>query len=127
MNNKRHEKITSIIYLSFLLCLVTSCDGGTSISGHVRDSSGKPIEGAKVNLYAGDRTNFGDTSRTNGYYQTSIMHAPFNDVQVKLTVSKEGFKTYEQTFLSGEANKQKTYDVTLESLSSSNTSKATSK
>jgi hypothetical protein len=118
LNNKRRKKITVVVRLGFILCLFMACDGGTSISGHVRDVSGKSIEGAKVALNADDRTNVGETSRADGYYQTSIMHAPYKDVQVKLTVSKEGFKTYEQTFLSGEASKQKTYDVVLEPLSS---------
>lgn len=108
-------------YLSMLCILLSSlvliaCDGHTSVRGHVYDKKGKPIEGALVLIETGRDIKFDIQTDKEGYYAVGVTHAPF-EVQLTLTVSKEGYKQYKKIFSSREEPKGD-YKIVLEKISS---------
>jgi hypothetical protein len=82
---------------------LTACpmgDGGAIVEGRVLDESGKPIKGAKVVLVSRG-AKAGSESRDDGSYDVGVIHAPRAPTGT-LTVSKEGYETYQQQFTSRE-------------------------
>jgi hypothetical protein len=96
----KNNKYNLVFNLIIFVLIVLGCDGSTNISGKVVDESGKPIVNAKVNLKIGTEIKNTET-KTDGSYTIFETHAPFK-MTYKLTVTKEGFQTYEQTFDSKE-------------------------
>src|SRR5215203_2366924 len=112
-------KVSGAILLALVLM---GCDGFTHIRGRVTDVNGKPVDGALVQM----KTISGgmdDRSKTgaDGSFSVSLTHAPSN-VDIKLTVSKDGYKTFEKVFKSADAE-QFPATVTLESVSPSDDGK----
>ena len=111
-----HTRI-GITVLSFVLVLlITACDGFTHIKGKVTDSNGKPVQGALVEMktISGGRDDQ-SKSAADGSFSVGFSHAPWN-VDLALTISKEGYKTFEKRFKSAEA-KQLPTTITLEAVS----------
>jgi len=109
--------------LSLLLLLsVAGCDGFTHISGKVTDTNGKPIQGAEVRMktISGGRDDKVKTD-TEGSFTVGFSHAPWN-VDLLLTVSKDGYKTFEKQFKSADA-KQIPATIALEAAPSVGQSK----
>ena len=94
--------VTTTLGLVLLLTL-SACDGFTHIKGKVTAASGKPIEGAQVEMktISGGRDDKVKTDR-DGSFGVGFTNAPFN-VDLVLTVSKDGYKTFEKRFKSEEA------------------------
>ena len=112
--NKRKIILTFLVLLCFTL--LTSCDGGVGVSGRVLDEHGKPIKGAKVVLISrGYRDEW--ITRDDGSYDVGMIHEPRTPYG-SLTVSKEGYDTYQLQYTSREelGNKR---DVVLKSFSAS--------
>ncbi|HEX8139786.1 MAG TPA: carboxypeptidase-like regulatory domain-containing protein [Pyrinomonadaceae bacterium] len=99
------------LFLIASMLTLVSCDGGTTLTGFVRDTNGQPIEGASLRLESPSGSKSEVLSHANGSYKTSILHSPFK-TKLIVTVSKKGYKTYRQEFPSGEL--QRKYDVVLE-------------
>jgi hypothetical protein len=90
--------------LTLILALsIAGCDGFTHIQGKVTDMNGKPIRGAAVKMktISGGRDDE-STTEDDGSFSVGFTHAPFN-VDLMLTVSKEGYKTVERRFKSADA------------------------
>jgi hypothetical protein len=90
--------------LTFVLVLVIAgCDGFTHIKGRVTDMNGKPVQGALVEMktISGGRDDQ-LKSASDGSFSVGFSHAPWN-VDLALTVSKEGYKTFEKRFKSADA------------------------
>jgi hypothetical protein len=96
-----------LLLVSFLL----SCDGHTRVSGHVFDSKGQPVEKALVILETGGRK-FDIATRKDGSFVVGLTHAPF-EVQLSLSVTKEGFKPCKETF-SSRSSPQGDHKIVLE-------------
>ena len=114
---------TILRVLSFMLLLsVAGCDGFTHIKGRVTDTNGKPIQGALVEMktISGGRDGQSKTD-ADGSFSVGFTHAPWN-VDLSLTVSKQGYKTFEKRFKSEEA-KQFPTTITLEAVQSVGESK----
>ena len=96
-----------------LLVSLAGCDGFTHIKGKVVDANGKPIRGALVEMktVSGGRDDQVKTD-ADGSFSVGFTHAPYN-VDLAVTVSKEGFKTFEKGFKSADA-KQFPATITLE-------------
>jgi len=104
---------TSLPGLALLLVLAISsvaCDGFTTVKGHVRDSKGLAIDGAKVILKTEKTTYREDTTEKDGSYSIFTSNAPFK-FKMKLIITKQGYKTYEKDF---DSNSTYEHDVTLE-------------
>ena len=90
--------------LTLVLALFTAgCDGFTHLQGRVTDMNSKPIQGAEVEMktISGGRDDK-STTQVDGAFSVGFTHAPFN-VDLMLTVSKEGYKTVERRFTSRDA------------------------
>jgi hypothetical protein len=100
-----------------LLLFLAGCDGFTHIKGKITDVSGKPIEGAQVEMktISGGRYDKVKTDAA-GAFSIGFTHAPFN-VDLVLTVWKEGYKPFEKHFKSNEA-KQFSPTIVLEAAQS---------
>lgn len=79
--------------------------------GFVYDAENKPIQNVTVKfeqVKKGEpKESYQSIQQTdkNGRFDAGFTHAPF-DVELKLTVSKAGYKTYESQFSSSEAQKK---------------------
>lgn len=105
LSHRRSDVSQAAVYSGWLLSAVTfftACfaDGGSTVTGHVYDTRGNPINGARVTLEAPgqaaspDGTTVDDReSREDGCYHVFGMHAP-GRVRILLTVTKEGYKPY---------------------------------
>jgi hypothetical protein len=96
-----------------LLLSLAGCDGFTHIKGKVVDANGKSIQGALVEMktVSGGRDDQVKTD-ADGSFSVGFTHAPFN-VDLAVTVSKEGYNTFEKRFKSADA-KQLPTTITLE-------------
>jgi hypothetical protein len=105
--------------LAFLLvaALITlgGCDGGVSAEGRVLDESGKPIKGARVVLIS-QGTRDERVTRDDGSYDVGVIHAPVTPSGT-LTVSKEGYETFQQSFSSRQELSHH-HDILLKALAS---------
>jgi hypothetical protein len=96
---------TNLLAALIAVCctFLTACpmgDGGASVAGRVLDESGKPIKDAKVVLVSRGAKDESE-SRDDGYYEVGVIHAPRAPTGM-LTVSKEGYETYQHQFNSRE-------------------------
>jgi hypothetical protein len=100
-----------------LFLLLVGCDGFTHIKGKVVDANGKSIQGALVEMktVSGGRDDQVKTA-ADGFFSVGSTHAPFS-VDLAVTVSKEGYKTFEKGFKSQYANQFPT-TITFEALQS---------
>jgi predicted small secreted protein len=115
-----YRKTISLAWL-IVICSIflTGCpmgDGGVSVGGRVLSESGKPIKGAKVILISKGAKDE-DESREDGSYAVGVIHAPIKP-NGTLTVSKEGYETYQQQFSSREEIGHQR-DILLKALGSS--------
>jgi hypothetical protein len=101
------KRLLLIAAVSFIV----SCDGGTTLTGYVRDTSGQPVEGATLTFESPSGSKSEVKSEAGGFYKTSILHSPDKTTLI-VTVSKKGYKPHRQEFPSGEL--QRKYDVVLE-------------
>jgi hypothetical protein len=83
---------------ALLIVFLLSCDGHTSVHGHVFDSKGQAIERALVVLETSGRT-FDISTGKDGSFNVGLTHAPF-EVQLSLSVTREAFKPFKETFSS---------------------------
>ena len=101
------------LFICILTCifLILGCDGGSRIVGNVYDTENKPIENAEIKF---EQIEKGETKESyqcstktdkDGKFGCGFTHAP-KKVQLKLTVSKNGYKTYETEFSSIEAKEK---------------------
>ena len=109
----KENYINLLVCLSVLVFLTIACDGMSSVKGYVYDTNNKPLVNATVKFEAVEKgqpeESYRRVSQTDkaGKFDTGFTHAPFN-TDLKLTASKEGYKTYESKFTSREAaEKQK--------------------
>ena len=109
-----HLPKPSLLVAQLAMCvfLTTSCDGVTGFEGHVRDTSGHPIEGAKIVLKSESRVHRELTSAADGSYHILTTNAPFK-FQMVLTVTKEGYKPFQKEFA---ANQDYKHDIVLEQI-----------
>lgn len=114
MNRKR---ILAFLILASLIVL-TGCpmgDGGVSAGGKILDEKGKAIKGAKVILISRG-TKDESESRDDGSYDVGVIHAPVKPSGT-LTVSKEGYETFQQSF-SSRQELNHAHDIVLKALAS---------
>ena len=112
MFRRRDKSWLLIVLIVAALSLFPSCDAFTGFEGHIRDTDGRPIEGAKIVLSRNGYTLAEEESHANGSYGILKSHWPFIFRNtVLLTVSKNGFKTYQKEFT---ASKNYNLDVVLE-------------
>jgi len=110
------RRILLALLIAVCCLFFTACpmgDGGVSVEGRVLDESGKPIKGAKVVLVSRGTKDEGE-SRDDGSYDVGVIHAPRAPTGT-LTVSKEGYETYQQQFNSREELGHKR-DIVLKAL-----------
>ena len=88
-------RIFPVAFASVMLCALTGCDGGTNISGSVRDGAGRPITGATVTMQISDRVEKCIT-QADGRYAVGMTHAPFPNVDILIHAEKQGYKRFEQ-------------------------------
>jgi hypothetical protein len=80
------------------LIVLCGCDGGVSAEGKILDEGGKPIKGARVVLIS-QGIKDERISRDDGSYDVGVIHAPVSPSGT-LTVFKEGYATFQQSFSS---------------------------
>jgi hypothetical protein len=94
-----------------LILLTLGCDGGSKVVGHVYDADNKPVENASVRFERIEKgkpeSAYKCESKTDnsGKFSCGFVHEPF-EVKLKLIVSKDGYKTYDTQFTSGEAREK---------------------
>jgi Carboxypeptidase regulatory-like domain len=97
----RNAVLAGAICGSLLLC--SGCDGYTRLHGVIRDPNGIPISGALVVFNPkGSAYPKQTTSSADGTYIVGSTHAPFGHVPLTLVVSKDGYKTVDKKFKSGD-------------------------
>ena len=96
-------RLRTVALGAILLLSLMACDGFTHIEGRVTDTNGKPIEGAQVEMKtpSGNRDDKGKTD-ADGSFRVGFTHAPFT-ISLLITISKEGYKTFERRFTAGNA------------------------
>jgi hypothetical protein len=67
-----------------------------SLGGKVCDEDGNPVSDAKTLIVIGESKMEGKTGN-DGSYQVVSISTPFRE-KIKITVSKEGYQTFEQIF-----------------------------
>jgi hypothetical protein len=85
-----------------VVLLLTRCDGGTNVSGMVKDAGGKPIAGVVVSLTVYDREGKSVRTRSvttveDGRYVVGFMHSPFR-VPLSIKADKSGYAPFEKRF-----------------------------
>jgi hypothetical protein len=79
--------------------LAAGCDGLRGGEGQVVDNAHMPVADASVRLLKiGDDPSRASESKTNrkGYYSVGLVGSPTGKNSLDLTVSKDGFKTYDE-------------------------------
>ena len=105
----RNELVVALAILAFV---VLACDGGSRALGHVLGPDGEPVDGATVKfdvIEEGKPANiYQRTVRTdkNGIFDARITHAVSSSVDLRLTVSKPGYKTLVYEFSAEDALKK---------------------
>lgn len=95
-------RIKTVALCLIVLLGLAACDGFTHIGSKVTDTSGKPIQDAQVEMKTGGRDEKTKTG-ADGSFSIGFTHAPFN-VDLVVTVSKEGYKTFEKRFTARDAS-----------------------
>ena len=117
------RKIARARFILVLVAAAAACfaDGGTEVSGRIRDASGRPLQDVHVEIvapYGATAAANGQTiattmSRSDGCFDAAGMHRS-GRLRVTLRASKDGFKPYIADFVSGFY----TNDITLASADS---------
>lgn len=94
-------RIIATVFSLIVLLSLLACDGFTHIQGKVTDTNGKPIEGAHVEMKTSGHHEETKTD-SHGSFSVGFTHPPFN-VDLVLTVSKDGYKTFEKSFKARDA------------------------
>jgi len=94
-------RIIATVFGLIVLLSLLACDGFTHIQGKVTDTNGKPIEGANVGMKTSGHHEETKTD-SHGSFSVGFTHAPFN-VDLVLTVTKDGYKTFEKYFKARDA------------------------
>ena len=101
----RNAALAVAICGSLLLC--SGCDGYTRVHGIIRDGSGIPVSGALVVFNSkGSAYPKQTKSSADGTYIVGSTHAPFRHVPLTLVVSKDGYRTVDEEFKSGDHIRQ---------------------
>ena len=91
--------------LPLALALVCACDGGSQLTGEVRDPAGNPVPEATVTLAAvyNDTQIDSVTEPTGavGGFSVHILHSPFGSQPLRLSVRKAGYRSYDLEFTAG--------------------------
>ena len=94
-------RIIATVFGFMVLLALFACDGFTHIQSKVTDTNGKAIEGARVEMKTSGRHEEVKTD-SQGSFSVGFTHSPFN-VDLILTVSKDGYKTFEKSFTARDA------------------------
>lgn len=89
----------SLVVLSlYALVGLSGCDGHTTVSGTIVDSSGKPINAAEVSLMLDDEV-IGDPDTTNeaGGFFVGGVHSPGHS-PLSLVIDADGYQSVEKEF-----------------------------
>jgi hypothetical protein len=111
-------KLTVAFLILASLIVLAGCpmgDGGVSAEGKILDENRKPIKGAKVVLISRGVKDERE-SREDGSYDVGVIHAPVKPSGT-LTVSKQGYETFQQTF-SSRQELSHAHDIVLKALAS---------
>lgn len=100
------------VYAVVLAVVLVGCDGHTSVKGVVSTMDGRPVAGASVHLAPVEdvRPNADTKSAGDGSYYIGMTHAPSWTVVLRLTVTKDGYRTFSKEY---QANKNYRCDVAL--------------
>jgi hypothetical protein len=108
------------LFAAALLLLPTGCipfgDAWVSFSGHVKDSQGKPISGARLKmLFNGSpHSEYSETeTNENGEYKLHENSCPC-DYEFVIVAAKDGYKLYTKTMRGKEANQLENLEIVLE-------------
>lgn len=95
--------LTAICVCLPLICLM-GCEGITELGGRITDPQNSPIQGAEVVLEEVGTVYpvvSKGTSNENGEYNVMLTHAPSDNLDLELKISKAGYKTHKQNIKSG--------------------------
>jgi hypothetical protein len=92
------------------LLILTGCDGGTRITGTVKNVYGGPMSNVQVTLKEGHRS-IHAISSDQGKFTIGMTHSPFN-VEFELSMARNGYKPFSKTFHSHDH--LKTIDVIMQ-------------
>ena len=108
------------LFAAALLLSQTGCipfgDAWVSFSGHVKDSQGKPISGARLKmLFNGSpHSEYSETeTNENGEYKLHENSCPC-DYEFVIVAAKDAYKVYTKTMRGKEANELKNLEIVLE-------------
>jgi len=103
-----------------LLLMQSACipfgDAWIQFSGHVKDTQGKPISGARLKILfnGAPHSERSETqSDANGEYKFFENSCPC-DFEFVIVAAKDGYKLYTKTMRGKEANELKNLDIVLE-------------
>ena len=103
----------NFIVVGVVLFAVLSCDSYTGVEGHVLDEKGNAIGESKVEVEFEGNKKVTTTDET-GFYSTSEAHFPlFLSETIKISVSKDGYQTYEQEIVSKSNPTRIKHDIIL--------------
>lgn len=108
------NKINTFFVAAILILVVLGCDAGISLKGRILDEQGNPVANAKIVVEQGKSKIAEQASAKNGSFdiQGNICPMPGCSSDIKLTVSKDGYQTYEK-ILSEEELEHREIDVVL--------------
>jgi hypothetical protein len=114
MNNlERSNHFRSFcLLLAFVttLLILTGCDGGTRVTGTVKNAYGGSMSNVQITLKEGNRS-IHAISSDQGKFTIGMTHSPFN-VELELFMARNGYKPFSKTFHSHDH--LKTIDVTMQ-------------
>jgi hypothetical protein len=104
------RKVKIVLFI-LILCFLTSCSPITRASGNVTDSNNMPLDNVKVKINGkstDQKSNLELSTKSDGHYDFGEIYVSGElPVEIKLIVSKEGFKTFTKDLKSGENNVDK--------------------
>jgi hypothetical protein len=108
MRTQFRSRINAIFAFVILFLVALGCDAWVTLKGKVLDENGKPISDAKILVEQGSRKVIEVTSQKDGSYDLhkSVTPFPFSFSSVKVTVSKEGYQTFEKEFNSRQSQEE---------------------
>ena len=104
-----NRKTATIICVCFPLITLLGCEGITKLEGKITDPQNVPLQNADVKLElvgAVYPVLSESTSDEQGKYEVMLTHAPSDDLNLKLKVSKAGYQTHTQSIKSGTSNRK---------------------
>lgn len=103
----RPSFLNKIIVALFFCLLLLACSPVTTVSGSVIDKSGNPLEGVKAEIKGKSAKNDVYLTKSDGLYDFGEVNivSHENPIEITLTVSKSGYKTFSKELRFGEDNK----------------------